>query len=106
MRIALASLALAVIMAFGAGVLISAVAYELVFEAVAQAKGTGGPTAGLFLGALTFFFADRIISNMGASDGSGTPGPAPPQKSSTAWTSEDSWGLLMGSGTSPGSSVR
>jgi ZIP family zinc transporter len=59
---------LGLVMAFGAGVLISAVAYELVFEAVAEAKWTGGPTAGLFLGALTFYFADRIISNMGAAD--------------------------------------
>lgn len=59
---------LGLVMAFGAGVLISAVAYELVFEAVTQARGTGGPTAGIILGALTFYFADRIISNMGAAD--------------------------------------
>lgn len=59
---------LGLIMAFGAGVLISAVAYELVFEAIKTGKGTGGPGLGLALGALTFFFADRIISNMGASD--------------------------------------
>ena len=59
---------LGLVMAFGAGVLISAVAYELVFEAIHQAKGTGGPGLGLLLGALTFYFADRIISNMGASN--------------------------------------
>jgi ZIP family zinc transporter len=59
---------LGLIMAFGAGVLISAVAYELVFEAVSTGKGTGGPGLGLFLGALTFFFADRVIGRMGASD--------------------------------------
>lgn len=47
------------IMAFGAGVLISAVSYELVFEAVSLGKGTGGPTLGIFGGALVFFFADR-----------------------------------------------
>ena len=41
-------------MAFGAGVLISAVSYELVFEAVNLGKGTGGPAMGLALGALTF----------------------------------------------------
>jgi len=57
---------LGLVMAFGAGVLISAVAYELIYEAVAEGKGTAGPIAGLFLGALTFFFADRIISKMGA----------------------------------------
>ena len=57
---------LGLVMAFGAGVLISAVSYELVFEAIHQGKGTGGVATGLFFGALTFFFADRIISNMGA----------------------------------------
>ena len=56
---------LGLVMAFGAGVLISAVAYELVYEAVATGKGSGGPTLGLAAGALTFFFADRFISNMG-----------------------------------------
>lgn len=59
---------LGLVMAFGAGVLISAVAYELVFEAIETGKGTGGIAWGIALGALTFFFADRIISNMGAAD--------------------------------------
>jgi ZIP family zinc transporter len=58
---------LGVILAFGAGVLISAVAYELVFEAVRLGKFTGLPTTGLFAGALTFFFADRLIGGMGGS---------------------------------------
>jgi ZIP family zinc transporter len=57
---------LGLVMAFGAGVLISAVAYELVYEAIHIGKGTGGVAWGIALGALTFFFADRIISNMGA----------------------------------------
>ena len=56
---------LGVVMAFGAGVLLSSVAYELVFEAVTVGKSTGGPMLGLFLGAAVFFLADRIISNMG-----------------------------------------
>jgi hypothetical protein len=38
-------------MAFGAGVLISAVSYELVFEGVQLGKLTGFPTLGLFAGA-------------------------------------------------------
>jgi ZIP family zinc transporter len=59
---------LGVVMAFGAGVLISAVAYELVFEALQAAKMTGFPTLGFFTGALTFFVADRLIGAMGASD--------------------------------------
>lgn len=57
---------LGLVMAFGAGVLISAVSYELVYEAVTIGKGTGGPALGLLAGALAFFFADRVISNMGA----------------------------------------
>jgi ZIP family zinc transporter len=58
---------LGVIMAFGAGVLFSAVAYELVFEAVQLAKFTGFPTLGFFVGAFTFFFSDRLIGGMGGS---------------------------------------
>jgi len=54
-------------MAFGAGVLIAAVAYELVFEAVNLAKLTGFPTMGLFVGAFTFFFSDRLIGGLGGS---------------------------------------
>ena len=57
---------LGLIMAFGAGVLISAVSYELVFEAITLGKGTGAPTLGLAVGALTFFFGDKAISGMGA----------------------------------------
>ena len=67
---------LGLIMGFGAGVLISAVAYELVFEAVESAKGSGGPGLGLFAGALTFYFADRFISNMGAADRKSIAAPA------------------------------
>ena len=58
---------LGAILAFGAGVLISAVAYELVFEAVQLGKLTGFPTMGLFAGAFTFFFADRLIGGIGGS---------------------------------------
>ncbi len=53
---------LGVIMAFGAGVLISAVAYELVFDSLTLGKGTGGPTLGIIMGALTFFFGDKLVS--------------------------------------------
>jgi ZIP family zinc transporter len=59
---------LGMIMAFGAGVLISAVSYELVFEAVKMAKFTGLPTAGFFLGGFTFFFADNLIGKMGGGE--------------------------------------
>ncbi len=59
---------LGVIMAFGAGVLFSAVAYELVFESIQLAKLTGYPAMGFFVGAFTFFAADRLIGAIGASD--------------------------------------
>jgi len=52
-------------MAFGAGVLISAVSYEMVFEAVKLARGSGVPTVGFLLGAFTFFFSDRLIEGIG-----------------------------------------
>jgi ZIP family zinc transporter len=57
---------LGVIMAFGAGVLLSAVAYELVFEAVQSAQLTGVPALGFFTGACVFLFSDIIIGKMGA----------------------------------------
>ena len=44
---------------------ISAVAYELVYEAVHVAKMSGFPTLGFLAGALTFFFADLLIGRMG-----------------------------------------
>jgi ZIP family zinc transporter len=55
---------LGLIMAFGAGVLISAVAYELVFEAVRTTAMSGFPLLGLFAGAATFFLTDRYVSGM------------------------------------------
>lgn len=55
------------IMAFGSGVLISAIAYELVEEAVATASG--GPVAlGVFAGAVTFFGGDLLIDRVGGAD--------------------------------------
>src|SRR5512133_59644 len=57
---------LGIIMAFGAGTLISAVSYELIYEAVKLAKGTGFPAFGLFAGALTFYFTDKLIEKLGA----------------------------------------
>ncbi|MEE4112646.1 MAG: hypothetical protein V2I40_07510 [Desulfobacteraceae bacterium] len=53
-------------MAFGAGVLISAVSYELIFEAVRMAKRTGFPAFGLFAGAFTFYFTEKLIVRFGA----------------------------------------
>lgn len=57
---------LGLIMAFGAGVLLSAVAYDLVLEALDLAAGTGIPL-GIAAGALTFFIGDRVIDQAGGS---------------------------------------
>ena len=56
---------LGIILGFGAGVLLSATAYELVFEAVRLAKGSGFPALGFFGGAATFFLADQLIDRLG-----------------------------------------
>jgi len=56
---------LGIIMAFGAGVLISAVAYDLVEEAVDTGTGAGGVATGFFAGALVFFTGDAWIDRMG-----------------------------------------
>ena len=58
-----------IIMAFGAGTLISAISYELIYEAVQMARLTGFPALGLFAGAFTFFGSDALIAKFGA----GTP---------------------------------
>ena len=67
-RFSLGKRTLGVIMAFGAGTLISAISYELIYEAVKLAKGTGFTAFGFFAGALTFFFADMLIGKIGAKD--------------------------------------
>jgi hypothetical protein len=49
------------IMAFGAGVLISAVSFDLIEEAVSKATGHGAVLAGVFLGSGVFFGGDWLI---------------------------------------------
>jgi zinc transporter, ZIP family len=53
------------VMGFGAGVLISAVAYELVDEAVEAAEGSGRVAVGLAAGALAFYLGDLYIDRRG-----------------------------------------
>lgn len=65
-RFTLSNRVIGIIMGFGAGTLISAISYELIFEAVKMGKGTGFPAIGLLAGAATFFLADKIIGNLGA----------------------------------------
>ena len=65
-RFSLSNRTLGVVMAFGAGTLISAISYELIFEAVKLAKGTGYPGFGFFAGAFIFYVADKLIEKLGA----------------------------------------
>jgi ZIP family zinc transporter len=58
---------IALIMAFGVGVLISAVSFDLVAEAIELAGGHGSPVAGLFAGSLVFFVGDWLIDRYGGS---------------------------------------
>ncbi len=64
-----------IVMAFGAGVLISAVAFDLVQEAVDTAHGERGVALGLAAGALTFFVGDWWIDRMGGADRTSMEGP-------------------------------
>jgi ZIP family zinc transporter len=72
---------LGLVMAFGAGVLISAVAYDLVGEARDTSAGDDGIALGLACGALVFYLGDALIDRMGGgrrkrSDGSQADGSA------------------------------
>ena len=60
--------AIGLIMGFGAGVLISAVAFDLVEEAASKSSGQGAVAAGIFAGCLVFFGGDLLISRFGGSD--------------------------------------
>src|SRR3954447_1370212 len=65
---------LGMILAFGAGVLISAVVYELVDEAFPTSAGSGGVGLGLFAGAGVFFGGDFLIDRMGGEGRKGSGG--------------------------------
>ncbi|HTP02570.1 MAG TPA: hypothetical protein VMJ64_14440 [Anaerolineales bacterium] len=57
------------IMAFGAGAIISAAAYQLVLGALVEEKGNVYFVgAGIALGALVFYFADRWVDGLGGAD--------------------------------------
>jgi ZIP family zinc transporter len=57
--------ALGIVMAFGSGVLVSSVAYELVGEAFDTHHGNGAVAGGLFAGSAVFFLGDTLIDRMG-----------------------------------------
>ena len=56
---------LGLVLGFGAGVLISAVAYELVEEAFTASKGSTWVAVGLFAGSLVYFAGDELIDRRG-----------------------------------------
>ena len=56
------------IMGFGGGVLISAVAFDLIEEAAGKSTGHGWLVAGLFSGCLVYFGGDRLIDHLGGGD--------------------------------------
>jgi ZIP family zinc transporter len=64
LRVSLTRRAVGLIMAFGAGVLLSAVAYELVHEAFETSAGDGGVAVGLLAGSLVFFGAEKLIDRV------------------------------------------
>ncbi len=68
---------LGLVMAFGAGVLFSSVAYELVEEAVAVG-GQLPVAAGLAAGAVVFFLGDRAIDRLGGQGMGTVDGPTSP----------------------------
>jgi ZIP family zinc transporter len=56
------------IMGFGAGVLISAVAFDLIEEAAEKSSGEGAIVVGVFAGCAVFFVGDRLIDRFGGSE--------------------------------------
>lgn len=59
--------AIGVVLAFGAGALISAVSFDLAQEGV-QLGGSDFVALGLAIGALTYYLADRVIEHFGQPD--------------------------------------
>jgi zinc transporter, ZIP family len=60
--------AIGLIMGFGSGVLISALSFDLVQEAVDKSSGHGWVVGGFFAGCLVFFGGDRLIDHLGGGD--------------------------------------
>jgi ZIP family zinc transporter len=68
LRVPIGPRVLGLIMAFGAGVLISAVAFDLVDEAFETSAGEGGVALGLLVGAAVFFAGDSMIDRLGGAE--------------------------------------
>lgn len=83
LRLSISTKLLGLVMAFGAGVLISAVAFDIVEEAFETSNGSGGVAGGLAAGAVAFYLGDAWLDRRGAaqrkrSGGPGTDGVALP----------------------------
>jgi ZIP family zinc transporter len=68
LRLTIGQLVLGLVMAFGAGVLISAVAFELVEEAFEQSGLLSDVAIGLFAGCAVFSIGDALIDRLGGQD--------------------------------------
>src|SRR3954452_25616584 len=68
LRLRLSLRAIGWIMAFGAGVLISAVAFDLVEEAVDTQSGHWAVVVGIFAGCGVFFGGDLLVDRLGGAD--------------------------------------
>ena len=77
-----------VVLAFGAGALISAVSFELAEEGI-EVGGAGGVGIGLALGAFTYFFASRALERRGERSG-----PRPPSRPGAGADDEGSGSAL------------
>jgi zinc transporter, ZIP family len=74
-RWTISSRTLGLVMAFGSGVLISAVAYDIVLDAFEASSNEGGVGLGLAAGALTFYAGDWLIDRRGGADRKRSQGP-------------------------------
>jgi zinc transporter, ZIP family len=68
--------AIGLVMAFGGGVLVSALTFELTAEAV-RSGGFDATAAGLAAGSLVFFAGDRWLDRMGGANRKRSAGPGP-----------------------------
>ncbi len=74
LRVKVNRLILGLVMAFGAGVLISAVAFELVQEAFDTSHGLTHVAVGLFAGCAVYSLGDAALDRMGAAERKRTSG--------------------------------
>jgi ZIP family zinc transporter len=89
------------ILAFGAGALFGAVAYDLVEEAIATSTASYAVGAGFALGAVVFYVGSRAVERMDAHGGTAATEPAasdaPPRMGSRRDPRTDGLAVLLGS---------